>query len=70
MLNTKYQGSWPYGFRQEDFFNVFPYISLCEQCDSGGHFWLQENNLYKLSRGTLGKATYQISRLYAIWFQT
>ena len=28
MLCTKYQGSKPYGFRQEDFFYVFPYIGL------------------------------------------
>ena len=33
MLHTKYQGSMPYGFRQKDFFNVFPYISLCRQCE-------------------------------------
>ena len=31
----KYQDSMPYGIRQEDFFNVFPYISLCKQCDPG-----------------------------------
>ena len=28
VLHTKYQGSRPYDFRQEDIFNVFPYISL------------------------------------------
>ena len=27
-------------------------------------------NLNKLGRGLLGHATYQISRLYALWFQT
>ena len=27
MLHTKYQSSRPYGFRQEDFFHIFPYIS-------------------------------------------
>ena len=31
MLHTKYQGSWPYGFKKEDF-HVFPYISLCKTC--------------------------------------
>ena len=33
MLHTKYQGSRPCGFRQEDF-SMFPYISLCKTCDS------------------------------------
>ena len=33
-------------------------------------FWPQWHNLNKLSRGLLGHATYQISRLYALWFQT
>ena len=32
MLHTKYQGSMPYVFR-EDVFNVYPYISLCKQCE-------------------------------------
>ena len=32
-LHTKYQGSKPYGFRQEDLFLVFPYIGLCKTCD-------------------------------------
>ena len=36
MLHTKYQGSRTYGFRQEDLFNVFPYISLCKRCDPRG----------------------------------
>ena len=35
MLHTKYQGSTPYGFRQ-DFFLCFPYISLCKTCDPRG----------------------------------
>ena len=35
MPHTKYKGSRPYGFRQEeeDFFNVFPCIDLCKQYD-------------------------------------
>ena len=72
MLHTKYQGSRPNGFRQEDFFfNVFPYVSLCKQCDPGlGHFWPQGHTLNNLCRDPLGDATYHISRLYAIWFQT
>ena len=24
MLNTKNQGSWPCGFRQDEFFHIFP----------------------------------------------
>ena len=33
ILHTKHQGSRPYGFKQEDFFNVFLCISLCKTCD-------------------------------------
>ena len=36
MLHTKYQGSRPCGFRQEDFVHVAPYISLCKTCDPRG----------------------------------
>ena len=36
MLHTKYQGSKPRGFKQEDFFYVFPYKSLCKACESQG----------------------------------
>ena len=37
MLNmTKYQGSKPYGFRQEDFSMSFPIISQCKICDPQG----------------------------------
>ena len=32
MLHTKYQGSMPCDFRQEDFLR-FPYISLCKTSD-------------------------------------
>ena len=70
MLHTKYQGSKPYGFRQEDFFHVFPYIGLCKTCDPGaGHFW-HRRYLNKLGRGSLGDASYQISSLKDLWFQT
>ena len=51
MLHTKYQGSRPCGFRQEDFF------------EGGGHFWPQGYNLNKLGRSPLSDATYQISKL-------
>ena len=68
MLHTKYQGSRPYGFRQEDFFQWFPSISICKQFDLGRvHFWpkvqciIMQHNLNKLGRGPLGDASYQIS---------
>ena len=48
MLQTKYQGSRPYGLRQEDFCHG-PYISLCKTCDRGwGHFLPQGYNLNNL----------------------
>ena len=71
MLHTKYQGSRHYGFRQEDF-SMFPYMSLCKTCDPQGrdNFYPQGDHLNKLGRGPLGDATFQISRLWALWFQT
>ena len=33
-------------------------------------FWSQGHYLNKLGSGPQGDATYQISRLYALWFQT
>ena len=71
MLHTKYQSSKPYGFRQEDFFYVSPYISLCKACDPWGvAIFGPWSNLNKLGRGLPDDASYQISRLYALWFQT
>ena len=59
MLHTKYQGSRPYGFRQEYFFQIFPYISICKQCDPGvGPFLAQGHNLNKPGRGPLGSRPY------------
>ena len=34
-----------------------------------GHFWPQGYYLNNIGRGPLGDATYQISQLYALWFQ-
>ena len=65
MLHTKYQDSRPYGFRREDF-SCFPYITLCKICDPRGGviFGHREgHHLNKLSKGPLGDATYQISKL-------
>ena len=72
MLDTKYQGSRRCGFRQEDFFSHFPNISLSKTCDpQGGAIFLPQGyNLNQLGRDPLGDATYQISRLQALWFQT
>ena len=36
MLHTKYYGSSPNGLRQEDFFHVSFYLSLCTACDARG----------------------------------
>ena len=62
ILHTKYQGSRPCSFRQEDCFHVAPYMSLCETCDfrggGGGQFWPKGYNLNTRGRGILGDATY------------
>ena len=64
MLHTKYQGSWPCGFRQEDFFMFLPLLAYVKHVTPGpGHFRPQGHNLNKLGRGPLGSVTYQISRL-------
>ena len=64
MLHTKYQGSRPYGFRQEDFFMFFPIKAYAKHVTPGAAlFWPQGHNLNKLGRGPIGGATYQISRL-------
>ena len=66
MLHTKYQGSRPCGFRQEFFFHLSPYISLCKTCDlRQGHFWPPGHNLNKLGRSPLGDATYQFKLVQA-----
>ena len=65
MLHTKYKGSRHCGFRQEDFFHVSPYISLCKTFDHGAGPFLtpQGYHLNKLGRGPLDNTKYQISRL-------
>ena len=35
-----------------------------------GHFWPKGHNLNNLGRGLLDKATYQISKALAFWFQS
>ena len=70
MLHTKYQDSRTCGFRQEDFFMFFPIKAYVKPVTTRrGFFWPQGYNLNKLGRGSLDDTTYQISRLYALWFQ-
>ena len=62
MLHTKYQDSRPCGFRQEDFFHVFPISIYVKHVTSGlAHFWPQGHNFNKFGRGPLTKC--QDSRL-------
>ena len=60
MLQTKYQGSRPCGFREELFcmFSSYKPIQTCEQV---GPYWLNGHILYKFGTGLLGDATYKIS---------
>ena len=46
----------------------WPYVK--HMTPGAGHFWPQGHNLNKLVRGPQGDATYQISKLQALWFQT
>ena len=50
----------------------FSYISLRKTCDPRGVAIFGHRGIIfnKLVRGPLGDATHQISRLYALWFQT
>ena len=61
MLHTKYKGSRPYCFKQEDFFIFFPYKPMLNMWPPGqAHFWPHGHNLNKLGRGSQGDATYQL----------
>ena len=58
MLHTKYEGSRPCGFRQEDFFMVFPIQAYVKHVNPwASQFWPQGYNLNKLGRGSLDDAT-------------
>ena len=64
MLQTKYQGSKPYGLCQEDFSMFSPILAYVKHVTPrGGLFLAQGDNLNILGKGPLGDATYQISRL-------
>ena len=59
LLPTKYISSWPHGFTEEDFFKVFPIISLWELMTPGA--WLvglQGLDWQDLCMGPLNIATY------------
>ena len=65
MLHTKYQGSRPYGLRQEDFsmYSLYNDANVKYVTPEQGHIWPQGHNLSKFGRGPQGDSTYQISRL-------
>ena len=67
-LHTKYQGSMPRRYFHVFFFCISLYVKHVNP--GRGRFSPQEHNLNKLGGGPLGDVTYQISRLYAMWFQT
>ena len=53
IMHTKYQGSRPCGFKQEDFF-MFSLHKPMLKCDLWvGHFWPQELYLNTLDKGPL-----------------
>ena len=65
LLHTKYRSYGPCGFREDDFFR----FSYCKSMDT-----IDPRGIAKLDRrGMTGKiyveATYQISKLWALWFQ-
>ena len=50
---------------------LFPIQAYVKHATPGaGPFWPEGYNLNKLGRGPLGDATYQILKLWALWFQT
>ena len=61
MLHTQYQRPGPSTFRQEDFFNFFPYMSICKTSDPQGY------HLNNLGRGPLDDATYQILKAWGLY---
>ena len=65
MLHTKYQGTRPCGFRQVDFFHIFPIKAHVKHVTHGaGPFLAPRYNLNKLGRGPLGEATYHLKILF------
>ena len=61
LLHIKYISSVPHGFREEDFFKVFPIISLWELMTPGrGKFGAQGLDWQDLCRRQLNTTTYLI----------
>ena len=62
LLLTKYESAGPCGFGEEDFFYVFPIVSLWELMTppGRGHFCLQGHDWQDLQKGPLHIATYKI----------
>ena len=65
LLHTKYEGSRPCGFRQEDFLMFLPILVYVKHVTPAAvsFFGPKGHNLNKLVRGPQGDATYQISKL-------
>ena len=70
MLHTKYKGFKPCGVRQEEFLMFFPIKAYLKHVTPRAKLLSQGYNLNKLGTGSLGNASYQTSRLYALRFQT
>ena len=71
MLHTEYQSSRPCGFRQEDVFIFLPILVYVKHVNLGAESFLAPGVKFEqLGRSLLDDTTYQISRLYALWFQT
>ena len=70
VLQIKYQGSKPCGFRP-DIYMIFSLYAYVKHVTPGaGPLLVPGYNLNKLRKSPRDDATYQISRFYALWFQT
>ena len=71
MLHTKYQGSRPC-VSDKKFFSCFPLYKPMQNMwpQKRAHILTQRYSMNKLGRGPQDKATFQISRLYPLWFLT
>ena len=58
-------------FLTRKFFHVFPIcVNVKHVTPRAGLFWSQWHIINKLGRGPPDDDTYQLSKLYAMWFQT
>ena len=61
---------WTLWFQTRRFL-CFPISAYLQHVTPGnGHFWSQVQKLNKFGRYPIDDATYQIARLYALWFKT